>query len=115
MRIRKANYVWCPRNSFPGNWNLSNIHKKLFYGTGGLFASAWTKDTWRETTSTLLLGTGLRNAGRTWTLRDGTPAYTLIDYGNLARLEKHMIGSGALRGIKWHIDALWGLIKHLTF
>ncbi|MDH4227146.1 MAG: hypothetical protein OEV59_05265 [Deltaproteobacteria bacterium] len=87
------------------------------YWVGGVIASAWTPETYFATAGTLCGAYGLRNAGRIWYLADGTPAYTLIDYGNLFRLEKHMLtiydkAGKATRAIKWHIDALGGYIKH---
>ncbi len=59
-----------------------------------------------------MAGYGLRNAFSVWHLRDGTAARTLIDYGNAFRLEQHMIGRGTERAMRWHIDALWGLVRH---
>jgi Uri superfamily endonuclease len=60
----------------------------------------------------LLSAYGVRNAARTWQLRDGSPAYTPVDYGNILRIEKHFIGKGSSRAIRWHIDGAGKAIKH---
>ncbi|MBF0385416.1 MAG: RHS repeat-associated core domain-containing protein, partial [Candidatus Omnitrophica bacterium] len=78
----------------------------------GGFAALWTPETYQVTGWTLIAAYGIRSAGRTWKLADGSVAYTPIDYGNILRIEKHFIGKGSLRAIKWHIDALGNLIKH---
>jgi RHS repeat-associated protein len=89
----------------------SNLEKAGAWA-GGILSSLWTSETSSATFFSLTGTYGLRNAGAIWNLRDGSPARTVIDYGNLFRLEQHMIGKGAARGIKWHIDALWGVIRH---
>jgi RHS repeat-associated protein len=87
-------------------------YETALYTTGGLFASLWTPCTSDKTFSALLTAYGIRNAGGFWSLRDGSRAYTLIDFKNLFRLEWHMIGKGELRKQLWHVDALWGAVKH---
>ena len=78
----------------------------------GSFAALWTPETYQATAGTLMGTHGIRNAGRVWHLRDGSPARTLIDFGNIIRVEKHYIGKGAAHALKWHIDAFGKLIKH---
>lgn len=90
----------------------SSSGRRAFATGMGLFASLWTPNTSDATVMTLLSAYGLRNAGRPWALRDGSPARTVIDYGNAFRVEQHMIGKGAERGLKWHVDALWGRVRH---
>jgi hypothetical protein len=87
-------------------------YQEMHLWAGGFMAGLWTPDTYQETGWTLISAYGLRNAGTPWQLRDGSPARTVVDYGDIIRVEKHMIGKGAARGAKWHVDGLNGLIRH---
>jgi RHS repeat-associated protein len=49
---------------------------------------------------------------KVWNLRDGSKAATLVDWGGFFRLEGHAIGRGAANAFRWHVDALWGAIRH---
>jgi RHS repeat-associated protein len=98
-------------------WAARAVASETWYGTAGNYfmgglSALWTPETYKETAIVLVGSYGLRNAGRVWHLRDGTPASTVIDYGNAARLEKHMIGKGANHAARWHVDGLWGHVKH---
>jgi len=77
---------------------------------GAFFSALWTCDTSDKTFTVLSLAYPIRNIS--WTLRDGSRAHTLIDFGDLFRLEYHKIGKGALNAPRWHIDALWGRVRH---
>ena len=79
---------------------------------GAYFSALWTPETYKETAVVLAAGYGLRNAGQAWQLADGTSARTIVDYGNVFRMERHMIGRGLARASRWHIDALWGAVRH---
>jgi len=67
-----------------------------------------------EVEVSILISYPFRNAFGIWHLKDGTPAYTIFDLGNIFRIERHFIGSAkrGTRAMKWHIDAFWGRAKH---
>lgn len=91
---------------------IRDVQKKGGAYIGGGFAALWTRETYQDTFWALLSAYGARNVGTPWQLRDGSSARTIIDYGDIIRVEKHMIGRGAMRGRRWHVDGLNGLIKH---
>ena len=85
---------------------------KILPAAGGALSAAWQPNNWYWTAMTLGGAYGVRNAGTVWNLADGTSARTVVDYGNLVRVERHMIGKGVTRGMRWHMDGLWGKIRH---
>jgi RHS repeat-associated protein len=74
------------------------------YNIPGAVASLWTRDTSNKTAIVLTAAYLVRNAGSTWSLRDGSLGYTPIDAGSLMRVERHMTGSAKAgnRAMAWH-------------
>ncbi|MDO1527228.1 RHS repeat-associated core domain-containing protein [Fulvimonas sp. R45] len=70
----------------------------------GAIASLWMRDTSNKTAIVLGASYLARNAGSTWSLRDGSQGYTPIDAGNMLRVERHMTGSAKAgnRAMTWH-------------